>query len=65
MCGSVVVSALDCQQRDRWFKSLTGWKSVEISAPPLTPSQLSYNESTMSVGWSDGEGEDWLPAVVC
>ena len=34
----------------------------EISAPPVPPSQLSYDEytdCTVSVGRLDGEGEDW------
>jgi len=40
----------------------------EISAPPAPPSQLSYDEytdCTLSVGRTDGEGEDWPPALIC
>ena len=49
-----MVSMLDCQSRDFGFNSWPGQKfEFEISAPPVPPSQLSYDEyidRTLSVG---------------
>jgi len=41
---------------------------IEISAPPVPPSQLSYNEytdRTLSVERWGGEREDWPFALTC
>jgi len=39
----------------------------EISAPPVPPNQLGYDDTdrTLSVGRWDGKGEDWPPALIC
>ena len=41
---------------------------LEISVQSALPSQLSYDEytdRTLSVGRRDGEGEEWLPTLIC